>query len=368
MREGVLAALLVVSLACVACGTVRRDPVTGKWVEVTGNENFHDPRASAGAGGDDGGVFGGFDFIDSRPKAQASQPLSETPLSLPSLSDIDVPSVRTRELIPRSSKYSRDVPLEAEANIQTASSSASAPAVSSSLIPSVEEMEQMLVQQQSTQAGSSWKPQDIESVVHYIPTDTAAVQIAAQALPTRSIGNLCRFQGNAPLTACPKEAKSGCVDRIPCRRTCKQDGFFNYRCQGPQLVSKAAAIAAAQETPIPRPPSEDYVKALTDKLKNAIQANDYSALARLIVGAQQGRASAAAAASALAQISSAIMPTVEAPTSTNGESDSVNESGPVAVDADSNGSEFGFLANAGSGGAGSVSSVDVVGNRSSEDQ
>jgi hypothetical protein len=230
--------------------------------------------------------------VDNRAKPQEQPQDTEVADSLPSLADID-DRVYSRDLAPRSSKYSHDMPVspnvlkQMQANVQTAASAIS-------------------TQSQSTTSGFSigaTRPsQKIESFVHEVPSEQAAVQLAARALTTKPIGNLCRFQGFAPLTACPKEASSGCVDRIPCSRACQADGFFSYRCKGPQIVSKSHALTAAQETPVPRPPSEDYVKVLTDKLKNAMQTNDYTALARLIVNAQQGRAGAAAAASALAQI------------------------------------------------------------------
>jgi len=290
--------LLVVSPVLVAGGAVRRDPVTGKWVEAADGEVASDPRASrdsrASSGEDDGGFFGGFAFVDNRAKPHEQTQNIEAVDSLPSLADMD-DRVLSRDLAPRSSKYSHDTPLtqdmlaQMQTNVQT---------TASAIDPEI------LVQQSSD--GSSIGPtrpsQKIESYIHNVPTDQAAVQLSARALTTKPIGNLCRFQGFAPLTACPKEASSGCVDRIPCSRACQADGFFSYRCKGPQIVSKSYALTAAQETPVPRPPSDDYVKLLTDNLKNAMQSNDYTALARLIVNAQQGRAGAAAAASALAQI------------------------------------------------------------------
>jgi len=283
--------MLVVSPTLTAGGAVRRDPVSGKWVDVTDNDVVADPRSRRGGGDDDGGFFGGLAFVDNRSN-QIKTTKPSTIESLPSLSNMDLEAgVMTRELTPRTSKYSAFIPIQS--NIQTDTAT-------------FNEQEGLI------QQSSSYQATKIQSFVHEVPDDISAVQLGASApLTTKPIGTLCRFQGFAPLTACPSEA-GGCVDRIPCKRTCQQDGFFSYRCKGPQIVSQAYANAAAQQTPVPRPPSEDYVTSLTGKLKNAMQANDYTALARLIVNAQQGRSGSAAAASALAQISQEIV-------STNGE-------------------------------------------------
>lgn len=119
-------------------------------------------------------------------------------------------------------------------------------------------------------------------------------------MTTTTIGTLCRFTGYAPLTACPEEAPNGCVDREGCSRTCDEDGYFNWRCKGPQLVTAGSVDNTADDTVADSAnDNAAAVSALADQLENALVNQDYSYLARVIM--EKGGSSAAAAFSAAAK-------------------------------------------------------------------
>merc|ERR1711998_393670 len=128
-----------------------------------------------------------------------------------------------------------------------------------------------------------WRPPNQVEYVEHPFQAIAATQIDG-ALTTTTIGTLCRFTGYAPLTGCPEEAPNGCVDREGCSRTCDEDGYFNWRCKGPQLVTAGSVDNTADDTVADSAnDNAAAVSALADQLENALVNQDYSYLARVIM-------------------------------------------------------------------------------------
>jgi len=274
----VLVMFIMSSMVSALTGPVRKDPVTGVWRAITDEELKNDPRfhdSRAPSEGDD--VFG------SQPSEQA-----------PSLQDLDFSSapVHSKPVATRRgtasrklSKYSAELGLSN--NVQTESSASS---------PEWEEIySQNLVQQDSS---------SIQAFVHVTPNPPPSLSVRVRVL-----GNLCRFQGYQPLEGCPIEAINGCVDRLPCNRTCAEDGYFMFRCLGPSVMTPADLAAlnaeASTTTPVPTPAivSDAYIANLSAQIKLAIQQADYTTLAKLLVSAKTSGASSVAhlAAEALLQ-------------------------------------------------------------------
>jgi hypothetical protein len=292
-----LAWYIAVLLVCPSMGlqgAVWKDPATGKWVEISEDQLKHDSRLSDGRvdGGDGGGFFG--DFFGAGPSdpsvsapvhTQAAAPRSSkysrvipasNTQSRAPLPRLPVGDLVTNEKPSHSGKYTRELGIAA--NVQTQASTTELP-------------EQDLVQTSS-----------VESFVHEVP-DAVPAPLKTSIVP-KNIGNLCRYQGMAPLTGCPEEATNGCVDRIPCERECAVDAYFHYRCKGPQEVSPEEMIPQEPE-PVAQPDSQskdEYVKQLSERIRLAMENNDYSALARLIVDAQQTDNGQHLATMALAQM------------------------------------------------------------------
>eukprot|EP00301_Raphidiophrys_heterophryoidea_P020850 c5437_g1_i1.p1 GENE.c5437_g1_i1~~c5437_g1_i1.p1 ORF type:complete len:308 (+),score=64.99 c5437_g1_i1:1-924(+) len=275
MGKVVLAALLLCLAVSAHGGAVRRDPVTGKWVEASNLPEHTDRRA----GGDGGDFFAGFGFVDNR-RSSGNAP-SEASLSPDAPQVVATTDILTLDRPRRSSKYTQDLPV-AE-NIQTQATA-------------IEQEDNTLIQTSSS-------PQ-VERVFHKFDA-VAQIQLQqAGIVRVRTIGNVCRFQGIAPASGCPVEAKNGCVDHIPCKLTCPSTGYFRWRCLGPQVVSPSdVASLPAPEQPVvfqPKTSTDEYVHDLAAKIGNAIQNNDYTGLARAILQAQSAPGTSAAAKAHLA--------------------------------------------------------------------
>lgn len=155
---------------------------------------------------------------------------------------------------------------------------------------------------QSMDAGTvqtliNWRPPNQVEYVEHPYQAIAATQIDG-SLTTTTIGTLCRFTGYAPLTGCPEEAPNGCVDREGCSRTCEEDGYFHWRCKGPQMVA-ADSLDNQEPEVTDTGNNEAAVAALATQLEAALTNQDYSHLARVIM--EKGGNSVAAAFSAAAK-------------------------------------------------------------------
>jgi len=279
-------AVIAVAVLDVVVGLIEpvvRDPVTGKWMALTEEQRMNDPRfrdprappldAPQQNSGSD--MFGGLTILSN---ADATPPVRS--LAIPN-------SLRPG----RTDKYSSVMAIGA--NIQTDASEAvenTTPATGTSR----DELWQELMQD-----GTPY----VQAFVHVNPNPVTT----PLSVKVRTLGNLCRFQGYAPLSGCPMEAKNGCIDRLPCTRSCGVDAYFNWRCLGPQMIS-AQDLARFKPSPSPIPPppavNAQFVSDLAGKIRSAIQSGDYNALAKLMISAQ-GLAPNLAnmAAAALAQVS-----------------------------------------------------------------
>jgi len=270
-----LAVLLLLGLVgSIFGGSVRRDPATGKWIEMTGDSDrgARDRRAGGGGGGDD--FFGGFDFVDSR----GSEPTLLQSELVPSNLNPLTPSLTTKDYSSKKSKFTKEIPI-----VRSDFDTSDLVQLSTSATPG---------------KSNPAQPTEIERVSHPFIEQQTQVQVSARAQPLqpRSLGNVCRFGGYAPISGCPSEANNGCVDRIPCTRKCANGGYFSWRCRGPLILSLKEAneqLTVAQEKAQPPTPQQtaDNSKAISElanRLELALKNNDYTSLARTMIEAQSG--------------------------------------------------------------------------------
>jgi hypothetical protein len=215
-------------------------------------------------GGDD--FFGGFDIVDSRAQTVESSKTTITPSS--------GVGVKTTDFGSKRSKFVSEIPIDTQTNDHQ------------------QEFQQDTSDLVQVAANSVTPPRKVERVHHPFVDETQQqlqMKLATTTLTARTVGEVCRFGGYAPISGCPKEATNGCVDRIPCTRKCENGGYFSWRCAGSVYVTPEEAIALRKQEPKPSPvpASANSVKELASRLELAMQRNDYAALARIILDAQQ---------------------------------------------------------------------------------